>query len=148
MTTIKAVLLAVLTAGVPSAAEDATQSSIDSLFTPLANEKSPGLAVLIRKDNRTIFQRGYGAGDLRTFRKITSKTDFRLASFTKQFTALSIMLLVHDGKLRYDQRITEVFPDFPEYGRAITVRHLLTHTAGLPDYEDLMGPSWTPVHQI
>jgi CubicO group peptidase (beta-lactamase class C family) len=58
------------------------------------------------------------------------------------------MLLVHDGKLRYDQRITDVLPDFPEYGRAITVRHLLTHTAGLPDYEELMGPSWTAVHQI
>jgi CubicO group peptidase (beta-lactamase class C family) len=48
------------------------------------------------------------------------------------------MLLVHDGKLRYSDRLTDIFPDFPEYGRLITIRHLLNHTSGLPDYEDLM----------
>ena len=58
------------------------------------------------------------------------------------------MLLVHDGKLSYDTRLTDLFPDFPEYGGEITVRHLLTHTSGLPDYEDLMGEAWTPTHQI
>jgi CubicO group peptidase (beta-lactamase class C family) len=59
------------------------------------------------------------------------------------------MLLVHDGKLRYDQRLTEIFPDFPAYGQAITIRQLLTHTSGLPDYEDLMkGDAWTAAHQI
>jgi CubicO group peptidase (beta-lactamase class C family) len=146
----KMVLLAVLTAGagVPDATEDATQAGIDSIFKPLADAKSPGVAVLVRKEGRTIFQRGYGVRDRRTFRKIDDRTDFRLASFTKQFTAMAIMLLVHDGKLRYDQRITDVFPEFPAYGRAITIRHLLTHTAGLPDYEDLMGPTWTALHQI
>ena len=81
--------------------------------------------------------------------KIDAVTDFRLASFTKQFTAMAVMLLVHDGKLRYDQPLTEIFPDFPEYARAITVRHLLTHTSGLPDYEDVMDAhQWTPQHQI
>jgi CubicO group peptidase (beta-lactamase class C family) len=146
----KVVLLAVLTAGagVPGATEDAPQAGIDSIFKPLADGKSPGVAILVRKDGRTIFQRGYGVRDLRTFRKIDDRTDFRLASFTKQFTAMASMLLVHDGKLRYDERITDVFPEFPAYGRAITIRHLLTHTAGLPDYEDLMGPTWTALHQI
>ena len=76
--------------------------------------------------------------DLRSLRKIDAVTDFRLASFTKQFTAMAVMLLVHDGKLRYDQPLTDIFPGFPPYARAITVRHLLTHTSGLPDYEDAM----------
>ena len=65
------------------------------------------------------------------------------------------MLLAHDGKLRYEQTLTEIFPDFPAYGKAITVRHLLTHTGGLPDYEDLMDelergkpPIWTAARQI
>jgi CubicO group peptidase (beta-lactamase class C family) len=59
------------------------------------------------------------------------------------------MLLVDDGKLRYDETLKEIFPDFPDYGRAITVRHLLTHTGGLPDYEDLMeGGPWTEARQI
>lgn len=140
--------MVILLAGVSCAAPDVTESSIDSIFAPLADAKSPGVAVLVRKDSRAVFQRGYGVADLRTSRQIDARTDFRLASFTKQFTAMSIMLLVHDGKLRYDQRITDVFPDFPGYGRAITIRHLLTHTGGLPDYEDLMGSTWTAVHQI
>jgi CubicO group peptidase (beta-lactamase class C family) len=62
---------------------------------------------------------------------------------------------VKDGKVRYDERLTEIFPEFPAYGKNITVRNLLTHTAGLPDYEELMdreettnGPRWSAEHQI
>lgn len=122
---------------------------IDSIFAPLAGPESPGLAVLVRKGGKTIAQRGYGVRDLRTKARINASTNFRLASFTKQFTAMAVMLLVHDGKLRYDDRLTRIFPDFPEYGRAITVQHLLTHTSGLPDYEDLMGGGrWTERQQI
>ena len=124
------------------------QAQIGSIFAHLTDGKSPGVAVLVRKGGRTVFQRGYGVRDLRTFRKIDSRTNFRLASCTKQFTAMATMLLAHDGKLRYDMRLTDIFPDFPDYGRAITVRHLLTHTSGLPDYEDLMGDTWTASHQI
>jgi len=68
---------------------------------------------------------------------------------------MATMLLVLDGKLRYDTPLAEIFPSFPPYGKAITIRHLLTHTAGLPDYEELMdreekahGVRWTPEHQI
>jgi CubicO group peptidase (beta-lactamase class C family) len=122
---------------------------IDSILARLADSRSPGVAVLVRKDGKTIVQRGYGVRDLRSFVPIDASTGFRLASFTKQFTAMAVMLLVHDGKLRYDDRLTRIFPDFPEYGRAITVRHLLTHTSGLPDYEELMsGGPWTEARQI
>ncbi|HLN01139.1 MAG TPA: serine hydrolase domain-containing protein [Bryobacteraceae bacterium] len=123
-------------------------SRLDSIFAPLVEARSPGIAILVRKNGRTVFDRGYGVRDLRTFRKIDSRTDFRLASCTKQFTAMATMLLVHDGKLRYDTPLTDILRDFPVYGRAITVRHLLTHTSGLPDYEDLMTDTWTPTHQI
>ena len=125
-----------------------SQAAIDSVFAPLLDGKSPGVAVLVRKSARTVFKRGYGVRDLRTPAKIDSRTNFRLASCTKQFTAMATMLLVHDGKVRYDTRLTDIFPDFPEYGRVITIRHLLTHTSGLPDYEDLMGEHWTSTHQI
>jgi CubicO group peptidase (beta-lactamase class C family) len=124
------------------------RSPLDALFQPLVNARSPGLAVLVRQNGRILFERGYGVRDLHHFTKIDARTNFRLASCTKQFTALAIMLLVHDGKLRYDTRLTDIFPQFPPYGRAITIRHLLTHTSGLPDYEDLMDQTWTPVHQI
>ena len=138
--------LLVFCAGVAVAAEP---SQFDPIFARLADGKSPGIAVFVQKDGKTIAQRGYGVRDLRTFASIDARTDFRLASFTKQFTAMAVMLLVHEGKLRYDDRLTQIFPDFPEYGRAISIRHLLTHTAGLPDYEELMGGGpWTEARQI
>lgn len=111
---------------------------IDAVFANLRSSDSPGAAVLVLKNGHALFQRGYGVTDLRTLRKIDSHTNFRLASFTKQFTAMAIMLLVHDGKLHYEDRLTDIFPDFPEYGHGITIRNLLNHTSGLQDYEDLM----------
>jgi CubicO group peptidase (beta-lactamase class C family) len=145
---MRILLVCALMAAVASA-QPPTASQFDTIFAPLADGKSPGLAVLARKDGRTVFQQGYGVRDLRTLQKIDAVTDFRLASFTKQFTAMAVMLLVHDGKLRYDQPLTDTFPDFPPYARAITLRHLLTHTSGLPDYEDAMDEhQWTSAHQI
>jgi CubicO group peptidase (beta-lactamase class C family) len=108
------------------------------IFSTYESDRAPGLAVLVIKDGRTNFEKGYGVTDLRTLHKIDSQTNFRLASDTKQFTAMAIMLLVHDGKLRYEDRLTDIFADFPEYGHRITVRQLLNHTSGLLDYEDLM----------
>src|SRR5271169_3594802 len=133
----------------------ATTAKLDAIFTPLTNSKSPGLAVLVQKDGRTLFRKGYGVRDLRTLARIDAKTNFRLASCTKQFTAMAIMLLVHDRKLRYDDRLTDIFHDFPAYGRDISIRHLLNHTSGLPDYAELMdreeksgGKKWGPEYQI
>jgi CubicO group peptidase (beta-lactamase class C family) len=129
-------------------------NDVDLIFRSLAGQQSPGFAVLIREKGRSLFERGYGVRDLQSSSAIDSRTNFRLASCTKQFTAMAIMLLVHDGKLRYGERLTDVFPEFPEYGKAITIRNLLNHTSGLPDYESLMdeeakrGVSWTETHQI
>jgi CubicO group peptidase (beta-lactamase class C family) len=145
-----------------TAAETPAQSSetppdkkIDAIFSGVTSPYAPGLAVLVRKNGSTVFERGYGVRELRTKTKIDAHANFRLASFTKQFTAMAIMLLVHDGKLRYDETLSEIFPDFPAYGKSITIRNLLNHTSGLPDYEDLMaaaekskGTIWTPEKQI
>jgi len=120
------------------AAEAVTPDQIDSIFSHLIAADAPGGAVLVIQNGRTVFQRGYGVADLRRRTKIDPQTNFRLASVTKQFTAMTIMLLVNDGKLRYDDRLTDIFPGFPPYGRAISIRHLLNHTSGLQDYEDLM----------
>jgi CubicO group peptidase (beta-lactamase class C family) len=128
---------------------------LNSLFGGLVKPGEPGFAVLIRRGGREVYTRTEGVRDLRSKLKIDLHTNFRLASFTKQFTAMAIMLLVRDKKLLYDQTLTEVFPDFPSYGKDITIRNLLNHTGGLPDYEDLMdaaekanGPLWSPEHQI
>ncbi len=123
---------------------------IDAIFSPLKSTGAPGASVLVVHGGQVVFSRGYGVTDLRTFHPIDGQTDFRLASFTKQFTATCVMLLVRDGKLHYDDHLTDLFPEFPAYGKSITVRNLLNHTSGLPDYEDILEKQYpnTPDEKI
>ena len=148
------VLVAASSSFAQSSSKDLAKK-LDSAFSGIASDVTPGFAILLKKDGKIIFEKGYGVRDLRGKIAIDAQTNFRLASFTKQFTAVAIMLLVHDGKLRYDEPLTEIFPEFPAYGKQITVRNLLNHTGGLPDYEDLMdavektkGPIWSSEKQI
>jgi len=130
-------IAAVLMPFSPGVAESFPKQRVDSLFRPLVSNNSPGFAVLVIKDGKAVFKQGYGLADLQAKTLIASSTNFRLASVTKQFTAMAIMVLKHDGKLSYDDTIDRFFPEFPSYGRSITIRQLLTHTSGLPDYEDI-----------
>ncbi len=147
-----AIALLVLGTGASTANREAAAST---LLKGLVADDQPGLAVLVRRSGRTVFEHGYGVRDLRTREPIDPRTRFRLASVTKQFTAAAIMLLVRDGRLRYEDTLVRALPGFPAYGSGVTIRHLLTHTSGLPDYELLMenaekakGPLWTPDRQI
>jgi CubicO group peptidase (beta-lactamase class C family) len=115
-----------------------SSTQIDAIFSSLKSSNAPGAAVLVVRNGRAVFRRGYGAANLRTMHQIDAHTNFRLASFTKQFTAACIMLLARDGKLHYDDHLTDFFPEFPPYGKPITVRNLLNHTSGLEDYGELM----------
>lgn len=153
---------AILCAGLLAASVCGAQSgsapraaSIAKLFDGIATDKTPGFAVLVKKDGFVVFERGYGVKKLRMGSGIDTKTNFRLASVTKQFTAMAVMLLVHDNKLKYETTLGDVFPEFSGYGKQITMRQLLNHTGGLPDYEDLMdavektkGKIWSPEKQI
>jgi CubicO group peptidase (beta-lactamase class C family) len=87
--------------------------------------------------------RSYGLAEVETRRPVTRKTNFRLASLSKQFTATAVMLLVADGKLRYDDSVAALLPGLPVYARGVTLRHLLNHTGGLPDYEEFVPDSQT-----
>lgn len=102
-----------------------------------------GAAVLVIDDGRIIFRHTYGLADIENHTPVTPQTNFRIASITKQFTATAIMLLVEDGKLSLDDTLDKLFPRFPAYGKYITVRHVLNHTSGLPDYEDLVPEGTT-----
>jgi len=154
ITVLSCVALVCLCAGTGRAQEPA-KSVDDSVFSGLVKPDEPGFAVLIRYAGRNGYQRTEGVRDLRSNAKITARTNFRLASFTKQFTAMAIMLLAHEGKLHYDDKLTKFYPGFPAYGKDITLRNLLNHASGLPDYEDLMdaaeksnGPMWSAEKQI
>jgi len=137
--TLRMVVMVIVTGISVTTSAQVAPAKIDALFSQFSSQREPGCAVLVIKDGKPVFRKGYGVTDLRTMHAIGPETNFRLASLSKQFTATAIMLLVHDGKLKYEDRLTDVFPDFPGYGKAITIRQMLNHTSGLKDYEDLMG---------
>ena len=99
----------------------------------------PGVSVLVLKDGKAVVRRGYGRSDLDAEVAAGPATNYRLASVSKQFTAAAILLLAQDGKLSIDDGVRKWLPDLPEVAAPITLRHLLTHSSGVIDYEDLMA---------
>lgn len=104
---------------------------------------NPGACVLVRQQGVVALETCVGLAEVEAGRAATPTTNFRLASVTKQFTATAVLSLVGRGELSLEATLADVFPGFPPYGRDITIRHLLTHTSGLLDYEDLMDPADT-----
>jgi CubicO group peptidase (beta-lactamase class C family) len=96
----------------------------------------PGAAVLIVHNGKTVLLSGYGLADIEAKKPITPDTAFDLASVSKQFTAMAVMMLAERGKLSYDDDVVRWIPDFPTFDapRPLKVRDLLNQTSGLPDY--------------
>jgi CubicO group peptidase (beta-lactamase class C family) len=142
-------LLLALPLAAAGRAADRPNQRADARLARIGSPRDPGAGVIVLRDGQMAYLGVRGVADLQGMRPIDGRTAFRLASVTKQFTAMAVMLLVRDGRLRYEDALTDLFPGFPDYGRGITVRHLLNHTSGLPDYEDLMPPAdpKTPVEQ-
>ena len=126
-----------------STASLSRSESIDGIMHRYASPNAPGASVLVLRNDSVLFKRSYGIADVTSGQSITPRTNFRLASVTKQFTAMSILLLSEHNRLSLGDSITRFFPDFPAYGHGITVRHLLNHTSGLVDYESLMPDTQT-----
>lgn len=112
----------------------------DALFTPFTEGVQPGAAVMVIRDGEIVHRAGYGYADLERQVPIGHDTAFRLASVSKQFTAMAIMLLVEEGKLDYADPVSRYLPALAAY-EGVTVRHLLTHTGGLPEYYDVIDTS-------
>ena len=86
-----------------------------------------------------VYSKGYGLASVELGVPITPATVFDIGSVSKQFTAMSVVLLAQDGKLSLDDEIQRFIPEIPRYARPITIRHLLHHTSGLRDYIDILG---------
>jgi CubicO group peptidase (beta-lactamase class C family) len=99
----------------------------------MARQRIPGLAVGIVDKDR-VSARGYGYANVEHLVPVTDETVFQSGSLGKMFTAAAVMLQVEDGKLALSNRVTTFFPNAPDSWKGITVRHLLTHTSGIPDY--------------
>lgn len=106
-----------------------------ALFAAYAGPEAPGASVVVIHEGRAVLSRAYGLAELPEGTPATPRTHYRLASLSKQFTAMAILRLVEEGKLRYDDRVADVLPGFPAHASEVRIRHLLNHTSGLWDYE-------------
>jgi len=117
--------------------------NVDDLFAAYTGDSVPGASVIVVHKGEVVVRRAYGMADLERRVRAMPETDYRLASVSKQFTAMAIMLLAKDGMLRYDQPIRDFLAELPPATQAVTVRNLLNHTSGLWDYEALIPESRT-----
>ncbi len=117
-------------------------SKVDRLFDDYQGEQ-PGAAVMVIHKGQPLLVRTFGLADIEYNTPVIPQTNFRLASVTKQFTAMAIMILVESSKLDYAASLKDIFPDFPVYGSQVTIQHLLRHTSGLIAYEDLIPDTAT-----
>lgn len=116
-------------------AQAALQTRIDSVVrAEMARQRIPGVALAIVSKGTVTLAKGYGEANVEHHVAVTPETVFQSGSVGKQFTSAAVMVLVEDGKIALSDSITKYFPNAPASWRGITVRHLLTHTSGIPDY--------------
>jgi len=111
--------------------------AIDKIFEDWNQPNTPGCALGIIQNGELVYAKGYGLANMEYDIPNSATSVFRIGSTSKQFTAASIVLLVEQGKLSLDDKLSDYFPAFPEFAKTITVRHLLNHTSGIRDYLQL-----------
>jgi len=114
------------------------QEQLTQLFSDYIGADVPGAAVLVINNGQKSFKGTYGLGNVEKHQPVRSSTNFRLASMTKQFTAMSVLILVDGEQLKLDDTLRSIFPSFPPFADKISVKNLLQHTSGLLDYEDFV----------
>src|SRR5690242_19725998 len=114
-----------------------TRRPLDQLFADYAGA-APGVSAILLRDGSTQIAAAYGLADLERGTPATAATNYRLASASKQFTAMATLLLIADRRLALDDSPARFFGGAPPLWRHVTVQHLLTHTSGLLDYEELI----------
>ncbi len=126
------------------AATPVRDARIDRIFLPWDKPGSPGCALSVLRNGALAYSRGYGFANLENPTAITTDTVFDIGSVSKQFTALSIVLLAQDGKLALDDDIHVTVPELPDYGGRVSLRQMLHHLSGLPGYTDLFDLAGVP----
>lgn len=112
---------------------------VDHLFKKWDKEESPGCAIGIIHKGKLIYTKGYGSANLDYNIPIDANSKFYIASTSKQFTAACIALLAQEGRLTLDDDVRKYIPELPDFGKVITIRHLVHHSSGLRDYLGLMS---------
>lgn len=119
------------------------QRRLDSVITSAIQPGEPGIALYVENNGNVVYKNGFGL-DKTNGKRLKASTNFRMASVSKQFTAMSILLLEKGGKVSFDDPISRFFPEIPAVvGNRVLLRHLLTHSSGIIDYEAIMDDSKT-----
>jgi CubicO group peptidase (beta-lactamase class C family) len=122
---------------------DSLENKVDAIFQKFNNLKGPGCAVAIIRNGTVIFRKGYGLANLEYEIPIGPATNFDIASVSKQFTGMAISTLIQQGKISLDDDIHKWLPDVPQFGKLITIRHLLHHISGIRDWpQTLNAAGW------
>lgn len=120
-------------------------NSFEKILDAYAVSNGPGFACVVVEGEEVLFKGTKGVKCIESDAPIDAHTTFRLASVSKQFIAAGILLLARERRFSLDDSLREFIPDFPEYGAFVTIRHLLTHTSGLKDYEEFLPLGQHPV---
>jgi D-alanyl-D-alanine carboxypeptidase len=140
---MKAMALAALSLLLAGCRED-RPARVEALLAPFAGDHAPGIAVMVLRDDGVLYEGARGMADVERGVPIGPRTAFDLASVSKQFTGMLAMLLHQEGRLDYDAPVARFVPALSRFGPTLTVRHLLTHTSGLPDYYERLAAASAP----
>lgn len=138
-------LLAVAALSLLLVGSHANAQSVNEIVNrQLTQRHIPGMSIAVVKDGKVVTAKGYGVANVELDVPATENTVYQLASITKQFTATAIMMLVQEGKLGLDDKISSKLPDLPAAWSEVTIRQLLTHTSGIKDYAGTDGAERHP----
>ncbi len=118
-------------------------AELDAMLQAKYKAGEPGAVALVAKGGKAIYRQAFGMADMENNVAMRPEHVFEIGSITKQFTAVSILMLMEQGKLKLDDPVTKFIPDYPMQGSTITIHHLLTHTSGIKSYTSL--EKWTKV---
>jgi CubicO group peptidase (beta-lactamase class C family) len=131
---VSSLIIIILSAFNFAALPQPVNPKVDAIFTEYNSALSPGCALGVVKDGKLIYSKGYGMADLEHDIPITASSVFYIASVSKQFVTMAVLLLEEQGKLGLDDEIQKYLPDFPRYESPLTIRHFIHHTSGVRDY--------------
>jgi CubicO group peptidase (beta-lactamase class C family) len=121
------------------AAENGVAKRLDDLLSPVCQNGAPGFSVAVIQHGKPVYEKGFGLANLEYDVPVVPQTIYHIASVSKQFTAMALVLLEEDGKLSLDDELHKYLPELPDYGHPLTIRQLLQHTSGIRDQWQTLG---------
>jgi CubicO group peptidase (beta-lactamase class C family) len=142
MKTFARLFLLILVSVAVASAQTSLEAAVDAVVkAEMERQKIPGVSIAVVNDGKPTLVKGYGIANVEHAVPVKSETIFQSGSVGKQFTSMAVMMLVEEGKLSLDDKLVKHMPDIPAEWSGITIRHLLTHTAGLGDYPRDFDPT-------